>query len=327
MKLEDVSRDYNKASRFYDPLTSFFFHYLLRVERYRRSTIDMLGDLRGKRVLDIGCGTGRNLPILAPRVGESGSVVALDYSEGMLEKAAARVAGAGWNNVALVQGDAATLDAVEPPFDAVLSVWCLGIVYDLGQALQNAVSVLRPGGRLAIMDFQRSKPDTGLLRRLYPLYSRVLQITGIDSAEDLDDQRLARRWASGRRWLEDNLDDIQFRRYLSGMGFVFTGRRRWPSTEIERRFRCVIRHRLRPFHDADFVKRDPQTPRGFGYCRTPLQVREPAGRGLRHVRHQQIGEALTKCRGILAPAAPNPAFKGLCLLRSRSALLCEFPPR
>lgn len=225
MKLEDVSGDYDRASRFYDFLTSLVFHYLLRVERHRAATIDGLGNLRGQRVLDVGCGTGRNLPILMPRVGETGSVTALDYSQGMLDKAARRVAAHGWKNVALVRGDAATLAAVQPPFDAVVAVWCLGIVYDLEMALRNAVSILRSGGRLAIMDFQRSKPDRGLVRRLYPFYSRLLRITGIDSVEDLDDERLSRRWSKGRQWLEENLEDVRVSRYLNGMGFILTGRK------------------------------------------------------------------------------------------------------
>lgn len=166
------------------------FGKLLRLERYRARTLDLLGDVRGGRVLDVGCGTGRSMPILARRVGEEGSVIGLDYSEGMLERARRRIEEGGWSQVELVRGDAATLDGLSGSFDAVTSIWCLGIVHDLEGALHAALDVLRPGGRIATMDFRRARPDHGPGRWLFPLHARLLRWAGIDSAEDLDDARL-----------------------------------------------------------------------------------------------------------------------------------------
>lgn len=223
MKLEDVQRNYDPAAERYDAWTELVFGRILGVERLREHTIDLLGDLDGKRVLDVGCGTGRNLPFLVPRVGAKGRIIGVDYSQGMLDVARARVARHGWQNVELEQDDAAQLATIEEPVDAVVSVWCMGIVHDLDAALGRAIDVLQPGGRIAIMDFDRARPDRGWLRWLYPLYSRVLRWAGIDSAEDLDDARLRAKWSSGRSVLARRVGQLTEERYLSGGGIIISG--------------------------------------------------------------------------------------------------------
>ena len=225
MQLADVTRNYDRAAKHYDKLTDVVFGGILGVEKYRKRTVELLGDLAGKTVLDVGAGTGRNLPLLMPRVGPEGSVIALDYSTGMLQQARQRVRDAGWENVRLLQGDAARLAGVTVPVDAIISVWCYGIVHDLPAALRRAVEVLRPGGRFAIMDFDRARPDHGVLHWLYPTYSLLLRWAGIDSKEDLDDARLRDKWRRGRELLDSLLTDVQVERYLAGGGFVLAGRK------------------------------------------------------------------------------------------------------
>jgi demethylmenaquinone methyltransferase/2-methoxy-6-polyprenyl-1,4-benzoquinol methylase len=231
MELTDVTRKYDRAAEHYDLSTDIVFGRLLGVERYRADTIDLLGDLRGKVVLDIGCGTGRNFPLLVPRVGRHGRVLAIDYSEGMLERARERVAREGWANVEIHRDDAAALATVGGPVDAIVSVWCLGIVHDLPAALEGAIDRLRPRGRIAIMDFDRARPDHGPLRWLYPVYSRLLRWAGIDSAEDLDDARLRRKWARGQAVLRDRLEDLHEERYLFDAGFIVAGCR--PQRDVK----------------------------------------------------------------------------------------------
>ena len=204
MQLQDVSKNYDHAARYYDGLTCFVFQSVLRVEdKYRLKAVSLLEDINGKRVLDIGCGTGRNFPLLVAAVGEQGEIIGLDYSEGMLSEAQALIDKEEWHNITLVRGDAVALEGIgESSFDAIISTWCLGIVHDLEAALKQALSKLEPGGRISIMDFQRACPDTGPLRWLYPVYSKILQYTGIDSPEDLDDDLLRAKWARGQQLLE-----------------------------------------------------------------------------------------------------------------------------
>jgi ubiquinone/menaquinone biosynthesis C-methylase UbiE len=223
MKLSEVPRNYDRASTYYDSLTEVVFGRILGLEKYRKDTIERLGTIEGAIVLDVGCGTGRNFPLLLPRIGNEGRLIGLDFSAGMLAQARRRVENEGWHNVDLVRGDAAKLEAISEPVDAVISIWCYGIVYDLEAALNRVIDLLRPGGRIAIMDFQRARPDRGLLHWLYPLYSIALRWTGIDTAEDLDDARLQEKWRRGREVLRARLADVTEDAYQHGAGIILSG--------------------------------------------------------------------------------------------------------
>ena len=143
MQLEDVIRGYGRTAPGYDRRLRFWFGTVLRIAKYRERAIERLGLLEGARVLDIGCGTGANLPWLVPQVGQTGQVVGLDYTPAMLERASTRVESNGWSNVELAQGDAVSLDAVQGSFDAILSTYCFGLLYDLEQAMNRAIDRLR----------------------------------------------------------------------------------------------------------------------------------------------------------------------------------------
>lgn len=222
MKLEDVPKNYDRVADRYDRWLELVFGRVLRIERLREHTIDLLGELHGKVVLDIGCGTGRNFPFLVSRVGANGRIIGIDASEGMLEVARARIGRERWKNVEIRRDDAAKLATIDAPVDAVVSVWCMGIVHDLDAALDRAVDVLRPRGRFVIMDFDQARPDHGLLRWLHPVYSLVLRWAGIDAAEDLDDAQLRDKWSRGRAVLERRLGPFEEERYLSGCGVILS---------------------------------------------------------------------------------------------------------
>lgn len=144
-------RRYSGGARFYD---------VLSLERpvYRPGRvagISALGLRPGDRVLDVGCGTGLNLPILRAGVGPGGSIVGVDASTAMLRQARSRIRRAGWTNVAVLQGDAANLPAqvtAHGPVDAVLFTYSLSVIGDWRRAWAQAMAMLRPGGRAAIVD-------------------------------------------------------------------------------------------------------------------------------------------------------------------------------
>lgn len=225
MKLGEVRTNYDRAAKYYDALTDLVFDRILGVEKHRERTIDTLGELRGATVVDVGCGTGRSFSLLVSRVGEEGRIIGADYSEGMLEQARKRVRDQGWENVELVCTDAAKLQSIPDDVDAVVSIWCYGIVEDLDAALSRAIDLLRPGGRMAIMDFAKSIPDSGFLRWLYPIYSFALRHAGIDTAEDLDNAQLQAKWERGRDVMRAGLTDLCEETYLRGAGIILSGRK------------------------------------------------------------------------------------------------------
>jgi len=113
----------------------------------------------GSRVLDIGCGTGLNFPLLLAAVGPRGQVVGVDLSRKMLEVARRKTIQAPPGNVVLVEADAEELDQAAvgldgsgAPFDAVLFTYSLSLMRDGAEAWLRATSLVRPGGRAGIVD-------------------------------------------------------------------------------------------------------------------------------------------------------------------------------
>lgn len=118
----------------------------------RGHAVDALRVRPGGKVLELGCGTGRNLGLLADRVGETGRIVAFDYSRDMLSAAGELCRKKGWRNVTLTQGDARKLEGVEGPFDSVLSVLAVSAIPGWQEALLRCREILHPGGVLSICD-------------------------------------------------------------------------------------------------------------------------------------------------------------------------------
>ncbi len=117
----------------------------------------------GDRVLDACCGTG-DLAIEAERRG--GRVVGLDFSERMLERARRKSGTIEW-----VQGDALALPFADGEFDSATVGFGVRNLEDLELGLRELGRVLRPGGRVAVLEITRPR---GLLRPFFRLWLDVL---------------------------------------------------------------------------------------------------------------------------------------------------------
>ena len=102
------------------------------------------------QLLDIGCGTGANLPMLRKAVGKNGAVFGLDYSPLALDFAAQHLNVESAPNLHLFQGDALHLPARDNSFDAVTLLDVLEHLSDDTRALSEIHRVLRPGGVLVL---------------------------------------------------------------------------------------------------------------------------------------------------------------------------------
>jgi ubiquinone/menaquinone biosynthesis C-methylase UbiE len=157
--LEHIVARYDRLARFYRRLEFLF----LITPRARRRAASALELRPGDVVLEIGAGTGRNLGYLLDGVGPAGRVIAIDASPGMLEEARRLVHDRGWQNVELLQQDAAELE-LDGEVDAVLFSLSYSAIPDPLPALAAAWKHLRPSGRLVVMDLGLTNtPLRGLL--------------------------------------------------------------------------------------------------------------------------------------------------------------------
>jgi demethylmenaquinone methyltransferase/2-methoxy-6-polyprenyl-1,4-benzoquinol methylase len=131
-------------------------------QRWRRLTVRSVV-VPGERVLDACCGTG-DLAVAARKAGAN--VVGLDFSERMLERARHKDPEIEW-----IQGDLLELPFEDASFDAATVGFGVRNVADLEQGLAELRRVLRPGGRVGILEITRPR---GLLRYFYRLWFEVL---------------------------------------------------------------------------------------------------------------------------------------------------------
>lgn len=138
---------YDLAVRLFDVFALFGFN----ISGWRRQAISALGLKPGDTVVDLGCGTGLNLPLLYGAVTSHGKIIGVDLSDAMLAQARQVVAANQWGNVELVCADAAEFE-FPSHVDAVLSTYTLTLVPDRGRVISNACEALAPGGRIVILD-------------------------------------------------------------------------------------------------------------------------------------------------------------------------------
>jgi phosphatidylethanolamine/phosphatidyl-N-methylethanolamine N-methyltransferase len=123
-------------------------------QSFRKRSVEALALDAGDSVLELGCGPGNSFAALRDQVGETGRVVGVDYSAGMVGRAKRRVRQEGWENVDVVRGDATTLGIEPGSFDAVYAAMSLTAMPDPDAAIREAFTVLQNGGRIAVLDAQ-----------------------------------------------------------------------------------------------------------------------------------------------------------------------------
>jgi arsenite methyltransferase len=120
------------------------------IVRQRLRTLQVLALRAGEHVLDVGCGPGLLAHDMALQVGTSGRVAGIDKSEAMLKLARQRCA--HLSQVELTQGVAESLSAEDQSFHALACTQVLLYIADVRQALNEMRRVLKPGGRIAVVE-------------------------------------------------------------------------------------------------------------------------------------------------------------------------------
>ncbi len=182
---------------------------------WKRFTIELSGVRKGNAVLDIAGGTGDLAARFSQLVGSEGRVVLADINDSMLQVGRDKLLDSGHlGNLEFVQADAQDLPFPDDSFDCVTIAFGLRNVTDKERALASMLRVLKPGGRLLVLEF--SKPENDLLGKAYDAYSfRVLPLMGRLVANDSESYRyLAEsiRMHPDQETLKEMMEDAGFTR-------------------------------------------------------------------------------------------------------------------
>jgi len=142
MDLEKIERVYTNYAGVYDHIFGRIFH------ESRESAVRRLNVTPGERILEVGVGTGLALPLYPSHC----SVVGIDFSAGMLEKAKKRARLYGLRHVELLRMDAASMDFEDDTFDTVMAAYVVTAVPDYRKVVLEMIRVCRPGGRIIMLN-------------------------------------------------------------------------------------------------------------------------------------------------------------------------------
>lgn len=174
-KQERVADVFRSVANRYDMMNdvmSLGTHRLIK-----RFTIELSALRKGHKVLDLAGGTGDLSMRFSPIVGNEGQVVLVDINEAMLAVGRDRVIDRGMqSNITFTQADAQNLPFATDTFDCVCIAYGLRNVTHKDQALTSILRVLKPGGRLLMLEF--SKPQNPLLSKAYDAFSELWPVAG-----------------------------------------------------------------------------------------------------------------------------------------------------
>ncbi len=140
-----------KAATTYDAASDHFDDEPLGFwGRIGRRTVERLALAPGDNVLDVGCGTGASALPAAQAVGPNGSVIGVDLSARLLDRAREKAKARGLSNVEFRYSDMTSLGYPDRRFDAVVSVFSIFFVPDMEGLFRELWRMVRPGGKLAV---------------------------------------------------------------------------------------------------------------------------------------------------------------------------------
>lgn len=182
-----VEQVFDSVARRYDIMNDLMSMGIHRF--WKRVVMERSSVRRGHTVLDLAGGTGDLTAKFVERVGPTGRVVLADINASMLQVGRDRLMDRGIGaQVEIVQADAQALPFPDNTFDCITIAFGLRNVTDKDAALASMTRVLKPGGRLLILEF--SKPVNAVFEKVYDQYSfHVLPRIGKWVANDADSYR------------------------------------------------------------------------------------------------------------------------------------------
>lgn len=208
------------------------------VSQLRAAFLDSVDLATGDVVVEMGCGTGANFPYIRERIGRTGTIVGIDISPGVLQRAQQRIHANGWDNVHVVRAD-----ATRPPLigdgqsspagsfglgaeavDAVIAAFLVGMLSEPAQAVRDWAALAGDGGQLGLCNLARSTTPAG--RFLNPVFSILVRATappGGRSRQGNAARILDERVLSAHRTLREVCEETNTRRMFGGFTRIAAG--------------------------------------------------------------------------------------------------------
>jgi len=140
--------------------------------RWRKKALRQIADLKPKIILDVATGTA-DVAIMASAILKPEKIIGIDISDGMLEMGRKKVEKAGLKEIIeLLNGDSETINFEDNSFDAVTVAFGVRNFQHLEKGLSEILRVLKPGGKLVVLEF--SRPKMPGVRTMYNLYMKLI---------------------------------------------------------------------------------------------------------------------------------------------------------
>lgn len=207
---QEILSSYQSGAKYYDFHTILYRLIGLRIKTYRSLAIKKLSLHRGNCVIELGCGTGLNFPLLMKKIGPEGRLVGVDFTPGMLDIARVRVERYGWKNVELIQSDIAAYDFPEG-VNGVLATGLFGYIPEYDRVIKAASQSLVPGGRLSIIDGKQPESLPVWLLKIVLKLGRPFALT--------PEYFNVRPWESVERYLQETSLEQKY----GGMVYILSG--------------------------------------------------------------------------------------------------------
>jgi len=183
-KVKKVGEVFHSVASSYDIMNDLMSMGIHRL--WKRYTVELSAARPGQTILDIAGGTGDLTMKFSRLVGKTGKVFLADINDSMLHVGRDKLLDKGYaNNIEYIQANAEYLPFADNTFDCITISFGLRNVTDKQKALESMTRVLKPGGRLLVLEF--SKPTNKLVEKIYDRYSfSVLPLIGKFVAKDAD---------------------------------------------------------------------------------------------------------------------------------------------
>jgi demethylmenaquinone methyltransferase/2-methoxy-6-polyprenyl-1,4-benzoquinol methylase len=169
-KKQQVAEMFNDIAFRYDFLNRFLS---VGIDvQWRKKAIQQLADLKPQYVLDVATGTA-DVALLTHKILKPKKIIGIDISEGMLDFGRKKIAEQGLQQtIELQTGDSENIGFENNTFDAITVAFGVRNFQDLEKGLKEMLRVLKPGGKLVILEF--SKPKQTAFKGVYKLYMNTI---------------------------------------------------------------------------------------------------------------------------------------------------------